>query len=412
MIIILLEQYGLNEYQFHSYVNKQKYMYGTHLDIHTAQKIATKVWEATSKYLFDNGSYIHFKKKKDIKSYEGKSNETGIRYKDGYIYHKGLKIKTKYPKKDEYIKYALNNNRIKYCRIKRKWHKHDYRYYVDLVMEGNPPSWQACGQGTVGIDIGPSTIAVVSNDQCLLEPLASNVTNTEKELAKLQRKLDRQRRTNNPNNYNDDGTIKKGKKNWHISNRQKLTEDRIRMLYQKRTNQIKQDHINLANKILKLGDNIIVEDMDWIALAKKAKETKKNDKGRFKKKKRFGKSIANHAPSMLIDIVDQKLSYINRKIHKVDCFKTAASKYNHLTGELMDITESDRTVQIDNYIIQRDLHAAFNLQHIIINGDNYSYDIDLMNKNFNNFIINHNNCMDTLKQNKKAGHKYPACMAI
>ena len=37
MIIILLEQYGLNEYQFHSYVNKQKYMYGTHLDIHTAQ---------------------------------------------------------------------------------------------------------------------------------------------------------------------------------------------------------------------------------------------------------------------------------------------------------------------------------------------------------------------------------------
>ena len=73
MIIILLEQYGLNEYQFHSYVNKQKYMYGTHLDIHTAQKIATKVWQATSKYLFYNGSYIHFKKKKDIKSDSVKS---------------------------------------------------------------------------------------------------------------------------------------------------------------------------------------------------------------------------------------------------------------------------------------------------------------------------------------------------
>ena len=406
------QKYGLSEFQFHDYIMKQKYMYNTHLDINTVQKIATKVWSATSKCLFNSDNYIRFKKNKDIKSFESKTNLSGIRYKDGFIFHNGLKIKTTYLKKDEYVKYALNNDRIKYCRIKRKWHKHNYRYYVDLVMEGNPPTWQACGQGTVGIDIGPSTIAVVNDNQCLFEPLAQNVTNIEQDIARLQRKLDRQRRTNNPDKYNDDGTIKKGSKHWKASNKQKLTQDKIKMLYQKRANQLRQDHINLANRILKLGDNIIAEDMDWAALAKKAKKTEKNDKGRYKKKKRLGKSIANHAPSMLINIIDQKLSYMNKKVHKVDCFKTAASKYNHLTGKLMNITIDDRIIKIGNYSIQRDLHAAFNLQHIIINGYNYTYDVNLMNKNFSNFITNHNNCIETLRQNKKAGHKYPTCIGI
>ena len=48
-------KYGLSEYQFHSYINKQKYMYSTHLDIHTCQKIATKVWTSVSRYLFKDG---------------------------------------------------------------------------------------------------------------------------------------------------------------------------------------------------------------------------------------------------------------------------------------------------------------------------------------------------------------------
>ena len=43
-------------------------------------------------------------------------------------------------------------------------------------------------------------------------------------------------------------------------------------------------------KILEQGDNIYVETMNYAGLQSRAKKTEKNDNGKFKKKKRFGKS--------------------------------------------------------------------------------------------------------------------------
>lgn len=45
-------KYGLDEYQFHSYINKQKHLYEKHIDINTAQEVATKVWRSVGDYLF------------------------------------------------------------------------------------------------------------------------------------------------------------------------------------------------------------------------------------------------------------------------------------------------------------------------------------------------------------------------
>lgn len=419
-------KYGLDEYQFHSYINKQKHLYEKHIDINTAQEVATKVWRSVGDYLFREGEAIHFKKKKDVNSFEGKSNAAGIRFKDGYVYTNGLKLKTKYRKNDKYIKYALDNHRIKYCRIKRRWHKHQYRYYVDLIMEGIPPlKYRKVGNEKVGIDIGPSTIAVVGDNNIILKELVENVNSIEKQIKILNRKADRQKRANNPNNFNPNGTIKKNtktfKKKWIVSKKQKLTYDKIKCLHQKRSNQLRESHILLANEILKLGTDIIVEDMQWDALAKKSKKTEISEKtNKFKTKKRFGKSIANHAPSMLINIINTKLHYIGKEINKVDCFKTAATKFNHVTGELMDTKLNDRYVNIDNYKIQRDLHSAFNLKHIVITKTkvkgkieiNYSYDIDAMNNEFEHFIEMHNNCINDLKIQKQLGKKFPSCMNI
>ncbi|MDY3794782.1 MAG: hypothetical protein SO189_07505 [Erysipelotrichaceae bacterium] len=181
----------------------------------------------------------------------------------------------------------------------------------------------------------------------------------------------------------------------------------------KRSNQLKQSHILLANEILKLGSNIIVEDMQWSALAKKSKKTEISNKtGKYKKKKRFGKTIANHAPSTLIDIINTKLSYIDKQVNKVDCFKTCATKFNHVTGEFMDTDLNTRFVNINGNEIQRDLHSAFNLKYIIISKDKYDYDINAMNENFDSFISKHNELLDSLKNQKQLGHKFPSCMGI
>ena len=415
----ILKEEGLTEYDLHKYINIQKRMFDKYIDINTAQKIASRVYSSLSSYLFKNGKKLHFKKKREIISIEGKTNDTGIRYRDGYVYFKDLKLKTYY-KQTKRNKDYINNNlnsKIKYCRIKRRWHKHKYRYYIELILEGRPYHFKKkiYSNNKVGIDIGPSTIAIVSDHKAELLELASNVNKIEDEVKILNRRLDRQRRSNNPDNYNEDETIKKGKKKWYLSKRQRLTLDKLRSLYQKRKNQIKYEHILLANHILSLGTEIYVEDMQWSALAKKTKETKKNKNGKYSSKKRYGKSIANHAPSTLLSILEIKLNYINKKLNKVDTFKTRATQFDHISGEYIKHDLKERTIKLSNGdIIQRDLHSAFNLKHLIIyqtkDKEEYDYDIEAMNKNYNQFLLNHDKCINNLLKQKKKGKKLLSSM--
>lgn len=67
------------------------------------------------------------------------------------------------------------------------------------------------GTGKVGLDIGPSTIAIVSHQDVKLLELADRVHDIEKQKQLLLRKMDRSRRATNIDNYNKDGTIKKSK---------------------------------------------------------------------------------------------------------------------------------------------------------------------------------------------------------
>ena len=131
-------QYGLSEYQLHEYVVIQQHRYKKHIDSNTSQKIATSVWNAVQKVLFSNGKQVHFKKYNDMTSVEGKSNVTGIRYKDGKLYWNGLVVSVCHDKKDLYQQMALQS-RIKYCRIKRSMMCTCYHYYLELILEGVPP---------------------------------------------------------------------------------------------------------------------------------------------------------------------------------------------------------------------------------------------------------------------------------
>jgi len=150
----------------------------------------------------------------------------------------------------------------------------------------------------VGLDIGPSTIAVVSDKQASLErfsdkapPQATGdeLKDKQKEIRRLQRKLDRQRRANNPQNYNPDGTIKPGKKTWHSSTRYKKTKTKLANIQRKLAAHRKTLHGNLANRILRQGKNIKTEKLSYRAF-----------------QKNFGKSVKNRAPGMFMEILRRK----------------------------------------------------------------------------------------------------------
>ena len=70
--------------------------------------------------------------------------------------------------------------------------------------------------------------------------------------------------------------------------------------------------------------------------------------GKFKNKKRFGKSLSNRAPALLIEIINRKLEYIGKNIIKIDTFKVKASQLNHSTNEYEKKSLSKRWVEILN----------------------------------------------------------------
>ena len=412
----LRQQYGLSEYDFMFYLDTGQTQFTKNIDSFTRQKIATTVWRATESCLFKKGKKIHYKRKNQLSSLEGKSNASGIRYRKGHILWLKLDIPVRIRKRDNYAKTVLKEHRIKYCRILRKWHKHRYRYYVQLVMEGIPPQkYDFKSNKAIVIDIGASTIAVVSPHTVLFQELAEDVDRIDKQIAKLQRKLDRQRRANNPQNYHSDGTIRRNTKTfrrtWKTSHHQKQTNDIIRSLYQKRAERIKYSHTCLANQILEMGMDIYVEKMQFDGLAKRSKETKVSEKtGRYQKKKRFGKSIQNHAPSMLLTILEQKLQYQNKTLQKVNTYATKASQLNHITGEYEPCSLSQRWKTLTSGIqVQRDLYSAFLLMNCCSTTE---IDVQQCLDTFDNFKDQHDQCIETLRKHKKAGKCYPACMGI
>jgi hypothetical protein len=223
------------------------------------------------------------------------------------------------------------------------------------------------GEGDVGLDIGMRTMAVSGEHDAKLFILAEKVQNIEAEKRRLLRKLDRSRRATNPNNFNEDGTIRKQgnkKVKWTRSKSYMRALFKIKELQRKQAAIRKLEHEKLANDILKTGDRFFVEKMDFKALQMRSKKTEKNEKGKFKRKKRFGKSIANRAPAMLVNIIERKLGYFGKPLYKVNTWKFKASMYDHGKDAFKKKKLSDRWHDMDDGTkTQRDLYSAFLLMN-------------------------------------------------
>ena len=410
------KQYGLSEYSFHEDVKQMQKHFKNNMDSFTAQKIATKLWKSYDKLFYGNGKKVYYKKYGELNSLEGKSNKTGIRFKDDRIIWNGLKIPV-IINYDNYYEYQAMQSVICYGRIVRKFVRNKYKFYVQIVFKGNPPVKvdtetgeikHPIGNGDVGIDIGTSTIAIASESDVKILELADRVQNIENQKQKLLRKMDRSRRATNPNNYHEDGTIKKQSNKkvvWNKSNHYIKYQNERKELYRKQADIRKYQHECLANYIVSLGNKVYVEKMNFFGLQRLAKNTEKNDKGKFKKKKRFGKSLANKAPSMLLTIIDRKLNYFGEELIEINTFEAKASQFNHFDGTYTKKLLSQRWNDFDGIKIQRDMYSAFLIMNIT--DDLKSFDIDKCNERFNNFYKLHNLEVDRLK-----GHKNLSSIAI
>ena len=403
------KQYGMSEYSFHEDVKQMQKYFKDNIDSFTAQKIATTLWKSYEKLFFGNGKRVCFKRYGELNSLEGKSNKTGIRLINDTLVWNGLKIPVVIDY-NNYYEYQAMQCDICYNRIVRKYVRNKYKFYVQVVFKGNPPVKvdtktgeikHYIGNGDVGLDIGTRTIAISSQTDVKILELADKVQNIENQKQRLLRKMDRSRCSTNPDNYNEDGTIKKqGSKKviWNKSNHYIKYQNSLKELYRKQADIRKYQHECLANYIISLGNKVYVEKMNFAGLQKCVKNTERNDKGKFKRKKRFGKSLANKAPSMLLAIINRKLGYFGEKLIEIDTFNAKASQFNHFDGTYTKKSLSQRWNDFNGMKVQRDLYSAFLIMNIA--DDLKSFDIEKCNERFENFNRLHNLEVDRLTGQK------------
>lgn len=171
--------------------------------------------------------------------------------------------------------------------------------------------------------------------------------------------MDRSRRATNPQNYNDNGTVKKGKKTWNYSNHyKKLKAKHAELCRINATNRrlaINED----VNHLRSLGDIFVTEPKNAARLMKRAKETTVNNKGRINRKKRFGKSVKNRCPGGFQAAVENKFktsggTYIEVPNHYM------ASQYDHTADDYIKKKLSDRMYKLtDGTLVQRDWYSSF-----------------------------------------------------
>jgi putative transposase len=152
---------------------------------------------------------VRYKGRQQLDSVEGKTNTCGIRWCTDRVEWKGLVLPAMIAPRDPVLAHGLSCP-VKYVRLVRRKLGLRNRFYAQLVCEGTPyqKPQHRLGQGVVGLDLGPSTIAVVAEEEALLQPLCPEVTPNWQHLRRLDRKVDRQRRANNPANYDEQGRVK------------------------------------------------------------------------------------------------------------------------------------------------------------------------------------------------------------
>lgn len=315
-----------------------------HLDVHVAQKLASRAFAAANAWLLGKRGRPRFKGYRQLDTVEGKSNHAGIRWRGDRVEWFRLSLQALIDPRDPVIAHALGG-RVKYVRLARRKLGGRERFYAQLICEGAPhrKAKHKIGAGEVGLDIGPSTMAVVGDDAALLLPFCEAVVRQHRTIRRLQRRLDRRRRANNPDNYLPDGRVKPGPKRWVKSHRQRRTEDELADLLRREAAHRKTLHGQLANRVLAMGRIIKTEKLSCRAL-----------------QRQYGRSVGVRAPGKFLSILRCKAESAGGRVIEFPAHRAKLSQVCHGCGAVRRKLLSLRVHACECGVeMQRDLYSAF-----------------------------------------------------
>ena len=363
----LREQYGFSEYALHAATKTLRVSWlAEQIDSTMAQTLATRAYHTLNRLCVGKARRVRFKSRgRGLDSVEGKRNDTGLRFvlqkpeegNQGFALWGQDRLPVLINWRDPVVVYSLKQ-RVKYVRLIRRnasspraqgADRTSHRYAVQLVLEGRPyikPKNQP-GTDILGLDIGPSTLASVGRQgPAHLQVFCAELQPNARQRRRLQRQLDRQRRANNPQNYDQQGRIRRtGKQRlqWHDSQNYQETRRRLATSARKLAAHRKSLHGRLVNELIRQGNQIQIE--------------KTSFKGW---QKRYGTSVGMRAPGMFVEHLKRTVAKTGGILSELSTFHTRLSQYCHGCGRYVKKPLSQRWHQCPCGVgpIQRDLYSA------------------------------------------------------
>jgi hypothetical protein len=370
----LRTRYGFSEYGLHEAAKHLRTSWlAEHIDSLMAQKLASRAYQAANRVCVGEARRVRFRSQgRRLDCVEGKTNTSGLRFHlqagaeghQGWLSWNGEQIPALIDWQDEVVHHGLQQ-RIKYVRLLRQRASsaqaqgadcRGFVYAVQLILEGHPLQKRKNmpGKGAVGLDLGPSTVAIVSQaGPARLLLLAEELAPDARKRRRLQRHLERQRRANNPQHYDAKGRIKKRCKGqrrvWQESHSYQKTRRRLATTERKLAAHRRSLHGKLANQIIRLGDDLRIEKVSYKSW-----------------QRCFGRSVGLRAPGCFVDAVKCVVARTRTaQLHEIPPFQTKLSQYCHACS---NYTRKPLWQQFhccphcglgSEELIQRDLYSAW-----------------------------------------------------
>lgn len=359
----LMKENGFTQFGFSSEVAKYAKPYVYHISSTVAvRSIAQPLWACFSSILYSKGERPHFKRYGEFNSLasDGKSGIKLLCENQAYYVlisnnrssAKPLKMKIR-----TFTDYDLDmiSRKIKVIRVLRKLEGQSYRYYCQLTVEGRPyikSENDIPAVGEVGLAVWRTRLCAVSDSEVREFDLCPGNEEFEKCRDDLNRRMEEIRRLNNPDNFNEDGTIKKGivvdgvkqKLKWYFPNSYKELRKKKRELERKNRVTLQIHRNKIVKELLCMGDSFVVADTSF--LTQKPDPDEKLTNIEYAKKKERRKSIQSGAPSALFNRLNTRLATFDRpQVRKITLPESLywyqhvedRSDKNLLNGTIVDV---------------------------------------------------------------------------
>lgn len=386
----IMKQNDFTEFNFISQAIVSSKYYQKHISSKMAAlSIGSPMWSAFEKLFFGDGERVSFKGF-DTPVTIASDNKSGIRFlqeEDGRYYillsnriakAKAVKIYIKGPN-TEYDRDMLKAN-VKLVRVLKKVEKGKDKYYCQLTVD-KPPVLKRdaegnikhpIGKGEVGIAIWRGKLYAVSDKKVLYVNMAPNLKEFTEKRDSLSRELEHIRRVNNPDNYNPDGTVKKGivgedgKRHrlcWIYTNHYKRIKAELKEVYRKQDVAKSLLQNKIVNELLSMGNSFHMADVSFLTNKPEWDEENLLSNQEYKNKKERRKSIQETSPSMLFTKMDMKLS--GRGLEKINRYKIPENLYwyRHDNGENDKDFFKTGNISFGKNALDQTLYRAFLIRH-------------------------------------------------